>query len=143
MRTLCRFRCALTSLAFLAALIGSARASILIVSPHPDDDALTAAGITYDANSRGEPVRIVYVTNGDAEGTAVGLLREQEAVASQMGRLGTQEQNLIFLGYPDVWMSTLYASYPNATDTFVSPNTGKSTTYGNRGLGGTDYHTYR
>jgi LmbE family N-acetylglucosaminyl deacetylase len=131
------------SLIFLIILGNTAlsHAKILVLSPHPDDDTLIASGIVYQAIERGEQVRIVYMTNGDKNSVAEGYTRQGEAVAGQ-AYLGVPENQLIFLGYPDGYIDTLYNDYPAAGDQFTAPN-GRSTTYGNQGLGGTDYHYYR
>jgi LmbE family N-acetylglucosaminyl deacetylase len=112
-----------------------------VVSPHPDDDVIFAAGITYAAIQRGEPVRIVYMTNGDFAGIERGYLRQGEAVSARTGYLGNIEDSLIFLGYPDAYLATIFNNYTGETDEFITPN-GQSTTYGNRGLGRSDFHSY-
>ncbi len=122
--------------------ISTAQANILVVAPHPDDDIITSAGVIYSAVKRGEAVTVVYMTNGDLNGTSVGYQRQNEAVTAQVQYLGMSEDNLVFLGYPDGGLRDLYDYYPNATDHYVSPN-GQGTTYGNRGLGRSDYHTYQ
>jgi len=116
-------------------------AKILVISPHPDDDVITAAGITYQAVQNQEPIGIIYMTNGDFQGIDSGYLRQGEAANAQ-AYLGMIEDNLIFLGYPDGYLDTIYYNYVNVTDIFITTY-GQSTTYGNRGLGRTDYHSYR
>ncbi|OPY70070.1 MAG: glucosamine-6-phosphate deaminase-like protein [Syntrophorhabdus sp. PtaU1.Bin002] len=116
------------------------RANILVISPHPDDDIIMASGVIRTALVRGESVRVVYMTNGDYLSVNRGYTRQTEAVAGQL-ILGMQEDNLIFLGYPDGYLNELYAHYPLSTDVFVS-TIGQSSTYGNRGLGRVDYHSY-
>lgn len=123
--------CASTSLA----------AGIMVIAPHPDDDVLIAAGIVSHAISRGDSVKVVYMTNGDVAGIAAGLRRQSEAVAGQQ-IIGDVESNLIFLGYPDGGLQPMTASYPNATDAYTG-RSGATQTYGSRGLGGADYHTYK
>ena len=118
------------------------QAKILMVSPHPDDDVVTSSGIIAQAVARGEPVQVVYMTNGDATGLLAGYTREGEAVTGE-SILGVPENDLIFLGYPDGYLSTIYSSYIGQGTQFVSPNNGISATYGDRGLGQSDYHTYR
>jgi LmbE family N-acetylglucosaminyl deacetylase len=120
-------------------------AKILVVAPHPDDDIITAAGIIYQAVNSGEPIRIIYVTNGDKSGSGgpiIGYERQLEAVNAQVGHLGMIEDDLIFLGYPDGYLKELFDDYTEEDDSFTTPF-GQSTTYGNRGLGRTDYHSYR
>lgn len=115
----------------------------LIIAPHPDDDTITAAGITMRARDAGQSVRIVYMTNGDfSAGTEQGLLREAEAVTAAVDHLGMSENDLVFLGYPDAYLRQIDQSYPNVGDMLVAP-WGQSVTYADRGLGGTDYHSYR
>lgn len=130
----------LTASTLLAAT--DAYADILVISPHPDDDVLIASGVIYRAAQSGVPVRIVYVTNGDLSGVSVGYTRQGEAVNAVVNHLGLREDDLIFLGYPGGYLQTVYSSYPGTTDVFTAPH-GQSTTYGNRGLGRKDYHTYR
>jgi len=119
----------------------AANAQILVLSPHPDDDIITSAGVIYEAHRRGEAVTVVYFTNGDYNGVDWGFIRQNEAVVAQ-DYLGTRETELIFLGYPDGYTKIVYDDYPNATEGFDAPN-GQSFTYGNRGLGASDYHFYR
>ena len=123
---------------------------LLVVAPHPDDDIVMASGIVYRAVERGDEVRVVYMTNGDYyasvyngvsyNGIQTGLIRESEGVAGQ-SILGVPENELMFLGYPDGYLQTIYQSNPN--DVYTTPNNNQSTTYGNHGLGLTDYHNYR
>jgi len=120
---------------------GLSNAKILVMSPHPDDDILLASGIVYRAAERGENVRIVYMTNGDYTGVTMGYTRQGEAEVAQ-AYLGVPEDKLIFLGYPDGYLNTLYVLYTGVDDEFIAPN-GQSTTYGNQGLGSMDYHTYK
>ena len=125
--------------ALLAILVpASAHAQVLIVSPHPDDDAITASGVVQRARQRGETVRIVYVTNGDYVGVSMGPIREGEAVNGQAA-LGAPENELIFLGYPDGYLVAVKGTPSGAYRT----GNGVSATYATRGLGGTDYHHYR
>ena len=127
---------------FLQLCAGQSNAAgILVLSPHPDDDVLIASGVISNAISQGQPVKVVYVTNGDYVSKSQGYFREGEAVTGQ-SYLGTTENNLIFLGYPDGYLKDIYLNYVNSTDHYVSPN-GQDVTYGNRGLGLHDYHTYR
>jgi LmbE family N-acetylglucosaminyl deacetylase len=123
---------------FLFTSISQAGTS-LVVAPHPDDEALCCSGIIFNALQRGDTVYIVVLTNGDTKGTTVGLRREGETVAA-MGLLGIPEQHIIFLGYGDGLTLALYeSSNPNQNYTSFA---GATATYGNRGLGGTDYHDY-
>jgi LmbE family N-acetylglucosaminyl deacetylase len=123
--------------------IGVANSKILVISPHPDDDIITSAGVVYAATQRGEQVTVVYVTNGDASGISAGERRQVEAVNAQTSNLGTLESDLIFLGYPDSNLDTMYNLYPNESDRFLDATGGSTATYANHGLGHTDYHNFR
>jgi LmbE family N-acetylglucosaminyl deacetylase len=139
---LCLLQQLLLAWAFVLLAVSGAASQILVLAPHPDDDILTASGVTFDAVRRGESVTIVYFTNGDKNGTDIGLTRQREAVTAQVTYLGTLENELIFLGYPDGYTQTVYEEYLDVTDAFEAAN-GQNSTYGNRGLGGADYHFFR
>jgi LmbE family N-acetylglucosaminyl deacetylase len=128
-------------LLLILAPVTFSNARVLVVAPHPDDDLITSAGVISKAKERGEPVKIVYMTNGDLSGSQMGYTRQAEAVAGQ-NILGTIEDNLIFLGYPDGYLNQIYTNYLTPSDQYITPNS-ISATYGNRGLGRTDYHSYR
>src|SRR2546421_198447 len=119
----------------------AAAKTILVIAPHPDDEALIAAGRIRAAVLAGDTVKIIVVTNGDAQlgGVDRGLQREGESVAAAQ-LLGLTEQDVIFLGYPDGSMLDIYNA-PSPTDIITSA-AGQTSTYGNRGLGGIDFHTY-
>jgi LmbE family N-acetylglucosaminyl deacetylase len=107
--------------------------SILVVAPHPDDDVITSAGITYNRPE----VTIAYMTNGDTDpGGAV--VRQDEAVEAQriLGQVfGSDEDNLVFLGYPDAHLLDVWNTSSGAW--------GGGETSAERGLGMTDWHDYR
>ena len=113
--------------------------TILIVAPHPDDEALIGAGVISAAHTAGDTVKIVYMTNGDFyDGPTGGLARENEAVTAE-GILGTSESDLLFLGYPDGGLNAIWTSYTGASDAYTT-SFGQSVTYGDRGFGSSDYH---
>lgn len=124
-----------------AGLPSPAASQVLVVVPHPDDDAIIASGVVWRAHARGEQVRVVYVTNGDRQGVSVGLRRQGEAVTGQAA-LRTVEDDLVFLGYPNGGLLAMHEQFNTPEAAYVSP-TGVAATYGTRGLGRADYHTYR
>jgi LmbE family N-acetylglucosaminyl deacetylase len=117
-------------------------AGILVIAPHPDDDVITSAGVIRHATSQGQSVKVVFVTNGDINSISQGYFRQGEAVTAQTSYLGTSEDDLIFLGYPDSHLQEVYDNFPDSSDRYFTPY-GQSDTYGLRGLGRSDYHTYR
>ena len=92
-------------------------AGVLILAPHPDDDIIIASGITSRSVGFDE-VTVVYMTNGDVGGKASGLAREAESVSAQVGFLGTVEDNLIFLGYPDSGLLEIFNGYTTSTSQY-------------------------
>ncbi|MEA4883152.1 MAG: PIG-L family deacetylase [Clostridia bacterium] len=90
---------------------------LLVIAPHPDDETLGAGGLIYSASQQGARVKVVFMTMGDGYPAAAGRLfgtahpspddflalgrhRRNEAVAA-LATLGVDEENLVFLGYPD------------------------------------------
>lgn len=114
--------------------------SILVVGPHPDDETLLGGGRTRAAVLAGDSVHVVVVTNGDINGTAEGLSRQGESVAAAQA-LGVSEQDVVFLGYGDQLLETLWNS-ASGSQVYRSA-AGQTATYGNRGLGGMDFHRWR
>ena len=147
----------LAGLAFVALLLTpvgvsdavpvSSGEDIMVIAAHPDDDIITAAGITQDTIDAGGDAKIAFVTNGDRcetpseclpydSGDNSGTVRQGEAVDGQ-AILGNAESNLIFLGYPNGFLSEM--RYGGA----FPPDMAHSETYATRGLGGEDWHSYR
>jgi LmbE family N-acetylglucosaminyl deacetylase/glycosyltransferase involved in cell wall biosynthesis len=90
---------------------------ILIIAPHPDDEALAAGGVIQQSLAGDSQVKIVIVTNGDAQEfapviisrkidprpqdyVAMGSRRQAESVAA-LEKLGLRYDDIEFLGYPD------------------------------------------
>jgi LmbE family N-acetylglucosaminyl deacetylase len=100
---------------------------VLVLSPHPDDEALCCAGMIQHALKAGAEVYIVHLTSGDGfewdavllERTAspgprglraLGVRRMDEArEAARI--LGVPEENLFFLGYPDRGLLRLFLQH--------------------------------
>lgn len=90
---------------------------VLVLAPHPDDEAIACGGIIQEAVAKGIPVKIVFFTYGDNNQWSfilyrkhlvikpravrtMGLIRHDEAEKAD-SILGVPSGNLIFLGYPD------------------------------------------
>jgi LmbE family N-acetylglucosaminyl deacetylase len=114
--------------------------SVLVVSPHPDDESLCCGGLISTARRVGANVAIVWVTYGDGfkwdaivvEKTLrprAGAFRE---LAAQRGRearaaggqLGVPPDSLFFLGYPDRGVLSLLFDYYHANTPWRSRFTG-------------------
>lgn len=100
---------------------------ILILAPHPDDEAIACAGVIQKALKQGAKVKIVYLTMGEnneiafivykkrpvlskKEFIALGKIRQKEAVKA-MEVLGLKKEDLIFLGYPDFGTLSIFMRY--------------------------------
>jgi LmbE family N-acetylglucosaminyl deacetylase len=111
-------------------LRASARTRLLVIAPHPDDEALGAAGLIQRVLAARGSVRVVLMTSGDAfpEGIQAathirrpkprdyrnyGSLREHET-AMAMQRLGVDRAHLLLLGFPDGGMCLIASHYLSA-----------------------------
>ncbi len=74
--------------------------SIMILAPHPDDEALMFAGIIKRAIENGDDVYVLLATLGDYGSQATGRTRMNETITA-MANLGLSKDNIFFLTYPD------------------------------------------
>jgi N-acetyl-1-D-myo-inositol-2-amino-2-deoxy-alpha-D-glucopyranoside deacetylase len=96
---------------------------ILVIAPHPDDEALATGGLVATALAQGTRVRVVVMTAGDAYRRAarriakgrldpaayvkLGGMRHEEVLAS-VSCLGLSPEDLLFLGYQDGSLGSLW-----------------------------------
>lgn len=102
---------------------------LLILAPHPDDEAIGCGGIIQRAVAMKLPLKIVYLTYGENNQLAflvykkhpvlskaglvrMGEQRRKEATAA-MAALGVPKENLIFLGYPDFGTLNIFIQHWN------------------------------
>jgi LmbE family N-acetylglucosaminyl deacetylase len=115
---------------------------LLVIAPHPDDEAIAAAGLIQRVVSAGGRVRVVLMTSGDAFVPALqkteqqrdvdaqdlrrfGRLREQESERA-MTSLGLGSDDVTFLGFPDEGVCLLASAYLSAqSPPLVSPYTAR------------------
>jgi len=100
---------------------------ILILSPHPDDEAIGTGGVIQKALKKGAEVKIVIFTNGEHNELAfivykkrvilkkkefilLGEMRRKETIQA-MELLGLPKENIIFLGYPDAGTMAIFTKY--------------------------------
>jgi LmbE family N-acetylglucosaminyl deacetylase len=96
---------------------------LLLFAPHPDDESVAMGGMIALARSRGVPLRVVYLTDGDNNPWAqraterrifigskdrerFGRLRRKEAIAA-LTQLGPDASSAVFLGFPDQGLTRL------------------------------------
>jgi len=111
---------------------------LLVVAPHPDDEALCCAGAIARARASGARVALVWITSGDAfeldahvvehrlltkHKDLLGLARLRMQEASRVAKLlGIDPAERFFLGYPDRGITKLL--HENFDSAYRSPHTG-------------------
>jgi LmbE family N-acetylglucosaminyl deacetylase len=116
---------------------------LLVIAPHPDDEALGAGGLIQRVLANGGSVRVLLVTSGDgfAEGVKrergkrpltptvfrnYGRQREHESIAA-MAALGVPASHVRFLGFPDQGLCPIAAKYVSTrTRPYQSPYTNRA-----------------
>ena len=113
--------------------------SILVVSPHPDDETLGAGGLLTEARRNGCPTHVVFLTCGDAFRVGVsryyktlrvqpadciryGTMRENEARAA-LEHLGLDASDITFLGFPDRGLMPMWEDNWTAAAPYTSAYT--------------------
>lgn len=108
-----------------------AHTSLLVVSPHPDDETLCCAGVIQRVVAAGGRANIVWLTSGDASELDLFLIerallirpdkmrdlaaRRMHEARAAAAVLGVPPDRQFFLGYPDEGLMTL------VTDHFTTP----------------------
>ncbi len=118
---------------------------LLVIAPHPDDEAIGCTAVMLEALAQHKRVGVLVVTNGDAfEGVTVvarktkdqlvpadylklAEVRQRHTVGA-MGRLGVRAADLLFLGYPDGGLEKIYRTEGN--EPYQQKFTEKKETYG-------------
>jgi LmbE family N-acetylglucosaminyl deacetylase len=111
--------------------------SLLVVSPHPDDETLCCAGLIQRVLQAGGRVSIVWFTSGDASELDLLVvekslflrpsklrdlaLRRMQESRDAAAILGVAPDRLFFLGYPDRGI------LPIITDNYITPYRSKFT----------------
>lgn len=114
---------------------------IMIVSPHPDDESLANSGIIRAALEANATVMVVMMTNGDATpinitdyvkknnkadfNGNIGEYRHSETIEA-MSNLGLDQSNIIFLGYPDGALKSLFGINWDYDNLYKADNPGNN-----------------
>jgi len=110
---------------------------VLVLAPHPDDEVLGGGGLLQQAAALGLPVRVVFLTSGEANlwsyavdqgalrltparARQLGMMRRAEALAADAA-LGIPPDHLTFLGYPDHGTLAMWTSHWGLSQRFQSP----------------------
>ena len=127
---------------------------VLVVAPHPDDEAIGCGGGMLRALKEGRRGGAVLLTGGDgypmaaaavakkaesllapADFLRLAAIRRQHSVDA-LSKIGIRASDLISLGYPDSGLTAIYEARDDAP--YRQPFTGKAETYGSVIR---DYHT--
>jgi N-acetylglucosamine malate deacetylase 1 len=105
---LCQLRC--WHVALVTRWMGRSTMSVVTISntpaivfaPHQDDETLGCGGLIALKRSLGIAVRVIFLTDGDLNGKASGVvqIRRQEAL-SALAQLGVAATEVDFWDYPD------------------------------------------
>lgn len=100
---------------------------VLVLAPHPDDEAIGAGGVTQQALKAGAKVKVVLLTNGEnnelsflvykkrpvlrpKEILNMGELRYSESILA-LNVLGVHPNDIVDLGYPDFGTMDVFTTY--------------------------------
>ncbi len=112
---------------------------LMVFAPHPDDEAIAAAGLIQRVVEKGGKAKVVFVTNGDGyqEGVRLQLNRsettpddfivygEQRQIEARQAAaaVGLAEDDVIFLGFPDGGIDDLWLDHWSSLKPYTSPQT--------------------
>lgn len=117
----------------------TAATRLMVFAPHCDDETLGCAGLIQRTLTAGGSVRTVLFTNGDSFRTAVecqahslsvtpddyvrfATFRQQESKAA-LGNLGVSAHEVLFLGYPDQGLRSLWNDHWMPDSLYISATT--------------------
>ena len=123
---------------------------LLVVAPHPNDETLAAGGLIQEAAALDLPVQVCFFTMGDnheipylftrrhpdplpGAARSMASRRQIEAIASST-QLGLATNQLVFLGYPDTGLMTVWQRHWRDTPPYRSPLTRANTVPHDRAL---------
>ncbi len=117
----------------------SRQTRLMVFSPHPDDETLAAAGLIQRVQRLGGRVKVVFMTNGDGfpDGVQmedhistptpndyVGYGNERRLEAEEALKiLGIDEEDILFLGFPDGGLYSLLTKFRQDPQVYTSPYT--------------------
>lgn len=131
---------------------------LVVVAPHPDDEALGAGGLISFAARQGVDVHVVLLTSGDGfrqdaeryymalevtseEYIHLAYERQQESRRA-MGRFGIAPEKVHFLGFPDGGLDSMWLSVWR-DHTWQSPTTKAHAVHYLNAYAGDEHHPYQ
>lgn len=120
----------------------SKQTRLLVVAPHCDDETLGCGGLIHDVVQAGGQVFAVFMTNGDGFTVATeeqfhrisltnadyvnsGYTRQIEALQA-LHLLGMPKNQIVFLGYPDRGLKSMWMDYWDSNQPYQSRYTGSN-----------------
>jgi LmbE family N-acetylglucosaminyl deacetylase len=98
---------------------------ILIIVPHPDDELSIGGGLIPRLKKKGYIIKVLIVTNGDAD--TIGKIRLKESLKG-LRILGVMKKDIIFLGYGNRWQGNSHI-YNTEKNSVISSLAGRDKTY--------------
>lgn len=111
---------------------------LLVLAPHPDDETLGAGGLLHRTRKCGGAARLVFLTGGDGSRSTqlalnlrkrrhhsfreVARLRREEAIDAAR-ELGVEENETIFLGFPDGGLRAIWQEHRSDKNRYRSATT--------------------
>jgi LmbE family N-acetylglucosaminyl deacetylase len=111
----------------------------MVFAPHPDDEAIGAAGLIQRVIQKDGKAKVVYVTNGDGFLDGVRLQFNRSAASSEdfivygeqrqreaqqaLSAMGLEPEDGIFLGFPDGGIDDLWTDHWSSLKPYTSPHT--------------------
>ena len=113
---------------------------ILIIAPHADDESVAAAGLIKRALEKNATVEVVVMTDGSASDNrnefsdylkkikdnnsteTLPNIRHME-VLNALNKIGLNQNNVIFLGYPDGGLKSMWEDNWDSKNPYQSNNT--------------------
>ena len=116
----------------------TAQTRLLVLAPHPDDEILGAGGLLHQTRHNGGAARIIFLTGGDGSRSTqlalnlrkrrhhsfrnVARLRREEAMDAAR-ELGVEEDETVFLGFPDGGLRAIWQEYRAEKNRYRSATT--------------------
>lgn len=99
---------------------------VLVIAPHPDDEAIACAGVIRYCTENNIPVKIIVLTDGYLGASAEK--RHEESI-NAMEKLGVEQKDILFLGYPDGVLPSLLTKNWDSDNPYILNGNTKNVDY--------------
>lgn len=92
--------------------------SVVVISPHPDDEIFGCGGLMMQLNKLGKDVKVIFLSRGEAiarseQEMSIIVDKRHEIALKALSVIGVSENNIIWLNFPD-------GNFGNVSDKEVS-----------------------